>query len=190
MLESARRSTEPTSPAPSACSAARSASLAFGLGPSGPLASYFALRLRPVRGPGAVRSPRAASCWPTSSSRPLPGTPAAPRPTSGSTVDADVDARPAPTRLGLPVVLLTDSLGAKLADRVEVTLPALRSRRRGLAGAAATIAVLDALLLALAAREPGRSLATLTELNDLRKRLRGRPARPRSSGDALPGSRR
>lgn len=147
--------------------------LAFGLGPSGPLASYFALRLR--RFGGQARALTAS------------GLLLADELLTAAAGDAvllmaherlDRDAEVVLGRaneLGLPVVLLTDSLGAKLADRVQVTLPALRSRRRGLSGAAATIAVLDALLLALAAREPGRSLATLTELNDLRKRLRGNP---------------
>jgi hypothetical protein len=37
------------------------------------------------------------------------------------------------------------------------------------------MAVLDALLLAVAARDRPRSLAALAELNELRRRLRGEP---------------
>jgi DNA-binding MurR/RpiR family transcriptional regulator len=44
-----------------------------------------------------------------------------------------------------------------------------------LSGGATTITVLDALLLAVAARDRDRSLAALASLNDLRKRLRGAP---------------
>jgi DNA-binding MurR/RpiR family transcriptional regulator len=56
-------------------------------------------------------------------------------------------------------------------------LPALRSRRGTLSGTAATMAILDALLLALAARDRVRSLSALAELNELRKELRGAPLR-------------
>ena len=72
-------------------------------------------------------------------------------------------------------MLLTDTLGARLADRVDVALPALRGRGGALSGGAPTMAMLDALLLAVAARDRGRSLAALAELNELRKRLRGAP---------------
>ena len=72
-------------------------------------------------------------------------------------------------------MLVTDVLGGKLADRIDVALPALRGRGGALSGAATTMTILEALLLALAARDRSRSLAALAELNELRKRHRGRP---------------
>jgi DNA-binding MurR/RpiR family transcriptional regulator len=147
--------------------------LAFGLGPSGPLAVYFTLRLRrfglPARALTASGLLLADELLTIAEGEAL-------LLMAHERLDRDAEVTLGrANELGLPVVLLTDTLGARLADRVEVTLPALRSRRRGLAGAAATVAVLDALMLALAARDRTRSLATLDELNELRKRLRGSP---------------
>src|SRR5207248_9767758 len=149
--------------------------LAFGLGPTGPLAEYFALRL--------VRFGRQAEAVKAS------GLLLADELLGARRGDVllliayerlDQDSEVALGRandLELPVVLLTDTLGPKLADRVDVVLPALRSRGGALSGGAATMAILDALLLALAARDRARSLAALAELNELRKRLRGAPVR-------------
>jgi DNA-binding MurR/RpiR family transcriptional regulator len=147
--------------------------LAFGLGPSGPLAVYFTLRLRrfglPARALTASGLLLADELLTIAEGEAL-------LLMAHERLDRDAEVTLGrANELGLPVVLLTDTLGPKLADRVEVALPALRSRRRGLSGAAATIAILDALMLALAARDRDRSLATLTELNELRKRLRGSP---------------
>jgi DNA-binding MurR/RpiR family transcriptional regulator len=147
--------------------------LAFGLGPSGPLAVYFALRLRrfgrPARALTASGLLLADELLTIAKGEAL-------LLMAHERLDRDADVTLGrANELGLPVVLLTDTLGARLADRVDVVLPALRSRRRGLSGAAATIAILDALVLALAARDRARSVAALTELNELRRRLRGNP---------------
>jgi DNA-binding MurR/RpiR family transcriptional regulator len=77
--------------------------------------------------------------------------------------------------LDLPVVMITDTLGEKLADRVDAALEARRSRRGALSSATTTMVLLDALLLALADRDRARSLAALAELNELRKRVRAVP---------------
>jgi DNA-binding MurR/RpiR family transcriptional regulator len=143
--------------------------VAFGLGPTGPLAEYFALRLNRFGRPAAAI---------TESGLLLADALLAVR--SGDAlllivherVDraADVTLRRA-NELALPVVLLTDTLGGKLADRIDVALSSPRSRGGSLSGSAATIAILEALLLALAARDRSRSLAALAELNELRKQL-------------------
>ena len=147
--------------------------LAFGLGPNGPLADYFALRLRRFGRPAQAI---------TASGLRLADALLVAKPGDALLLMAyerlDRDAEAALTRandLGLPVVLVTDTLGAKLADRIDVALPALRGRGGGLSGGATTMVLLDALLLSVAARDRGRSLAALAELNDLRKRLRGAP---------------
>jgi DNA-binding MurR/RpiR family transcriptional regulator len=157
--------------------AAGDRAIAFGLGPTGPLAEYFALRLNRFGHPAAAI---------TESGLLLADALLAVR--SGDVLvliaherldrPADVTLKRA-NDLGLPVVLLTDTLGAKLADRIDVELPAPRTSGGALSGSAATIAILEALLLALAARDRSRSLAALAELNDLRRELRAAPLRER-----------
>jgi DNA-binding MurR/RpiR family transcriptional regulator len=151
--------------------------LTFGLGPTGPLAEYFSLRLnRFGYQAGAI----------TESGLLLADALLAVRRgdvlvlVAHERLDkaAEVTLRRA-NDLRLPVVLLTDTLGTKLADRIDVALSAPRSRGGSLSGSAATIAILEALLLSLAARDRGRSLAALAELNDLRKQLRGAPLEER-----------
>jgi DNA-binding MurR/RpiR family transcriptional regulator len=147
--------------------------LAYGLGPKGPLADYVALRLerfgRPARSlaaSGLLLADRLLGARAGDALLLL----------AFERLDPDSDvALGRANELSLPVVLLTDTLGPKLADRVEVALPVLRGRSGPLSGSAATMAVLDALLLAVAARDRPRSLAALAELNELRKRLRGAP---------------
>lgn len=80
--------------------------------------------------------------------------------------------------LGLPVALVTDTLGAALADRIDVALVAPRSRAGALSTVAPTVALFDALLLALASRTPDAALAALDELSRLRERTTGRPMQP------------
>jgi DNA-binding MurR/RpiR family transcriptional regulator len=149
--------------------------LAFGLGPTGPIVEYFALRL--------VRFGRPAQAITASGLLLADRLLAARRGDALVLAAYEILDRDADVALGrandlrLPVVLLTDTLGPKLADRVDVVLPALRSRRGTLSGNAATMAILDALLLALAARDRARSLSALAELNELRKGLRGAPLR-------------
>jgi len=77
--------------------------------------------------------------------------------------------------LELPVVLITDTLGPKLADRIDAALAAPRSVAGAFGTAAATVALLDALLLAFATSERAKSLAALAELNELRSRVRAQP---------------
>lgn len=74
---------------------------------------------------------------------------------------------------GVPVILLTDTLGVALAERVTVSLRA-RLDRSGMFGSIATTLVLmDALLVGLAAHDRERTLHALAALNDLRARIVG-----------------
>jgi DNA-binding MurR/RpiR family transcriptional regulator len=75
--------------------------------------------------------------------------------------------------LQLPVVLLTDALGLALADRIDVSLSAPRGRTGMLASAAASVVMLDALLLGVAASDRSRALSALEALNDMRADIVG-----------------
>ncbi|HZT93009.1 MAG TPA: MurR/RpiR family transcriptional regulator [Gaiellaceae bacterium] len=147
--------------------------LAFGLGPTGPLCEYFALRLN--------RFGRAATAITESGLLLADALLAVRRGDALVLIAHERLDRPAEVTLRrandleLPVVLLTDTLAGKLADRVSVALVTPRSRGGSLTSSAATIAILEALLLALAARDRARSLAALAELNELRKQLRVAP---------------
>jgi DNA-binding MurR/RpiR family transcriptional regulator len=147
--------------------------LAYGLGPKGPPADYFALRLarlgRPARSIGSSGLLLADQLLDVRADDVL-------LLLSFERLDRDSEMTLARANaLGVPVVLLTDTLGPKLADRVDVALPVLRGRSGALSGGATTMAVLDALLLGVAVRDRGRSLAALGELNELRRQLRGAP---------------
>ncbi len=74
---------------------------------------------------------------------------------------------------GVPVVLLTDSLGVALADRVAVSLWARWERPGMFGGIATTLVLIDGLLMGLAARDRGGSVAALAELNELRAKIAG-----------------
>jgi len=147
--------------------------LAYGLGPNGPLVDYFALRLsrfgRPAQAITASGLRLADALLHVRRGDVL-------LLLAYERLDGDADATLSRAAdLQLPVVLVTDVLAPKLADRIDVALPALRGRGGALSGAATTMTILEALLLAVAARDRARSLASLAELNDLRRRLRGRP---------------
>jgi DNA-binding MurR/RpiR family transcriptional regulator len=71
-------------------------------------------------------------------------------------------------RLDLPVVLVTDSLEARLASRARLVLPARRGRAERVALHGATLVALEALVLGLAGAGRGEAVATLERLNRLR----------------------
>ena len=74
---------------------------------------------------------------------------------------------------GLPVVLLTDTLGMALAEQVTVALSARRSRYGLLGSVATTLVLMDALIIGLTARDRARAVMAVSELNDLRSRIVG-----------------
>jgi DNA-binding MurR/RpiR family transcriptional regulator len=76
-------------------------------------------------------------------------------------------------RLRLPIVLVTDSLESKLARHAEVVIPAGRGRAERVALHGATLVVLEAVVLALAASDRECAMATLERLNDLRESVSG-----------------
>ena len=74
-------------------------------------------------------------------------------------------------QLGLPIVLVTDSLDAKLARLANVILPARRGRSERVSLHGATLVCLEALVLGLAAASPS-TLTSLERLNRLRRDVR------------------
>lgn len=82
-------------------------------------------------------------------------------------------------RVGAKVVLLTDTLGEALADRVATTISAPIGGHTSYSVQATTIAVLDALILAVAAQDRESAVDAMTEMNELRNQLRNpRDVRP------------
>ena len=77
-------------------------------------------------------------------------------------------------RLGLPVVLVTDSLEPRLARQADVVVPVRRGRAQRVALHGATLMALEAIGLGLAAARGDRAVATLERLNDLRAAIEGR----------------
>lgn len=76
--------------------------------------------------------------------------------------------------LALDVVLVTDTLGGKLADRVTTTLRSGRGTPGEFASHTATLLLVEALTIAIAARTRATSDEALAELNDLRASVAGR----------------
>ena len=138
----------------------------FGLGPSGAMADYFALQLGRVGLPsyGITRSGigladqllamRAGDVLVLIAYAPL-----------YREVRVVLERAEA---LGLPVVLISDSLGPILAGRVAVTLDVPRGRSEHLALHSATLVMIEALVLGLSARNRDRALDTLDEFASLR----------------------
>jgi DNA-binding MurR/RpiR family transcriptional regulator/8-oxo-dGTP pyrophosphatase MutT (NUDIX family) len=72
-------------------------------------------------------------------------------------------------RLGLTVVLVTDSLDNKLAHRADVIVPAPRGSAHRVALHGSTLVALEAMVLGLAALDSPRAIVTLERLDELRK---------------------
>ena len=89
-------------------------------------------------------------------------------------------------RLGLPIVLVTDSAQSRLVRHAHVVVPAMRGRADRVALHAATLAVLEAIVLGLAACDRGRAVATLERLTELRRQVGGPP--PSGTGEDAAGT--
>ena len=74
-------------------------------------------------------------------------------------------------RHDLPVVLVTDSLDARLADRADVAVPARRGRQGRVALHGVTVIVLEAIALGLALAGQEEAITSLARLGELRARL-------------------
>lgn len=80
--------------------------------------------------------------------------------------------------VGAAVVLVTDTLGEALADRVMVSISAPIGPTGTFNMQVSTLAVLEALALAVAATARPEAVEAMTELNDLRDKLRGHSRAP------------
>jgi DNA-binding MurR/RpiR family transcriptional regulator len=78
---------------------------------------------------------------------------------------------------GLSSLLLTDTLAAKLRRRVDLVLPVARGRADMLSMHTATLGLIEALLVGVAATKPRKTLASLNELNAMREKLGGKATR-------------
>ncbi|MGV8988771.1 MAG: MurR/RpiR family transcriptional regulator [Cypionkella sp.] len=160
----------------------------FGLGPSGAMADYLALQL------GRVGLPSRAMTH--------SGIGLADQMLAMSVGDVLVliayaplyrEVRVALDRaevLGLPVVLISDSLGPILEGRVTVTLDVPRGRSEHLALHSATMVMIEALILGLSARNRDRALEALDEFASLRAAIDGawnkRGTRRRKTTEIIP----
>jgi DNA-binding MurR/RpiR family transcriptional regulator len=79
------------------------------------------------------------------------------------------------TDLGLSTILLTDTLGATLRKQVDIVLPVARGRMDQLSMHTATLGLMEALLVGVAAKRPAETISNLKILNDLRAQLVGKP---------------
>ena len=96
-------------------------------------------------------------------------------------------------RLGLERVLVTDDLAPEIRDRFDPVLPVARGRSDMLSMHTATLGLVEALLVGVAAKRPDEALASLRRLNLLRERLVGSPMHlptSRSRGPTDKGSTR
>lgn len=77
-------------------------------------------------------------------------------------------------RQKLGSLLLTDTLAVKLRRQVDLVLPVERGRADMLSMHTATLGLIEALLVGIATQSPTKTLASLKELNDMRKKLAGK----------------
>lgn len=147
-----------------------------GVGPTAALAEYLALRLRRVRRPAVTVTMTGLRL-----ADELLGLERGDAIVLVAYESLDRDSAATLERaneLELPVVLVTDTLAVALADRIHVALSAPRSRAGALSTVVTTVALFDALILALAGLDRERALGGLAELNTLRQRTTGRAVRP------------
>ena len=80
-------------------------------------------------------------------------------------------------QLGMAKILLSDSLGTVLAGRIDLPLAVERGGADRISLHTATLALLEALLVGVAAKRPEETVKSLKQLDDLRARLAGNAAR-------------
>ena len=78
-------------------------------------------------------------------------------------------------KLDVPVLLVTDRLGPRLKSRVRLVLTAARGRADMLSMHVATLALVEAFLVAVAAKSHDRTIESLRALNETREKLAGEP---------------
>lgn len=77
--------------------------------------------------------------------------------------------------VGLATILITDTLGSKLKRRVDHVLPVQRGRSDALSMHTATLGLIEAILVGVAAKRPTETVASLKTLNTLRTKIAGQP---------------
>ncbi len=77
-------------------------------------------------------------------------------------------------QLKLQKILLTDTLGIVLRKRIDLVLPVERGKTDSLSMHTGTLALLEALLVGVAAKQPAETVANLKLLNDLRSQIAGK----------------
>ena len=140
-----------------------------GLGPNAPLAEYFAARLRRMRRPALAvgeRGQALADALLDMRKGDVVIVLAYDRqnPESELTLERARD-------LGLPSILVTDTLGLALAGQFTVALSARRAGGGMFHLSAITVVVLDALLFGLAGRDRAGALGAAEELQQIRARI-------------------
>jgi DNA-binding MurR/RpiR family transcriptional regulator len=78
-------------------------------------------------------------------------------------------------RCGARTMLVSDSLGACLGERVGLVLPVARGRADLFSMHTATLGLIEALLVGIASERPAATIASLDALNALRAELAGTP---------------
>ncbi len=73
--------------------------------------------------------------------------------------------------LGLVTILLTDTLGAAMRERVSLVVPVARGRVDRLSMHTTTLGLIEALLVGVAAQRPTETISNIKLLNDLRTKL-------------------
>lgn len=81
-------------------------------------------------------------------------------------------------RQGVGTILVTDTLGPSLGARADLVLPAPRGRADLVSTHTATLALIEALLVGIAARRPQATIASLRALHRLRRALAAAPPEP------------
>jgi DNA-binding MurR/RpiR family transcriptional regulator len=176
LLEEARRSVNPESFV-KAVDTIRAADRThvMGIGPTGAMARYLAMRLLRFGYP-AVCITDTGLLLADSLLGFQPGDAVVVLAYGQVTREIDVTLNRA-RQVNAPVVLLTDTLAAALADRISVALSASRGAADMWSTITTTAVLIDALLFGIAIADRPRSLATLEDLNVLRSQITGQPFR-------------
>jgi DNA-binding MurR/RpiR family transcriptional regulator len=143
----------------------------FGIGPSAAIAGYFAFQLN--------RFGMAATSLSETGQSLADGLHRLQR---GDLVIMLAYTRPTPElealldradQLGLGKILLSDSLGSRLADRIDLSLAVERGRADRISMHTVTLGLIEALLVGVAARRPDKTMKSLMSLDSLRTKLAG-----------------
>ncbi len=78
-------------------------------------------------------------------------------------------------RCGVEKILISDTLGPKLRNRVDRVLPVARGRVDMLSMHTATLALIETVLVGIATQRPDQTIASLKSLNNIRAALSGKP---------------